>query len=281
MQYSLILCSTLALCFGLQAFALRAVGGKTVKSESNFFSSLARIQSGIRDDPRAMLLGSSITGRLPDRASGFSGLVNMGCDGGSAVDALMAMDAGLLPAAPYLLIEGNTLGLAIEDRETEISKALRAPWFELGTRFDVVSATARPAAFLYSKLLTGKIGAVGSPNDTTAELTTKRYVPNLDSVHLASSGEERMVEKVSKIITRLGHKGTKCWIVILPPQIAVGSTQHNLAIALAATARIPFLDLGAGLPAAEIKLTDGVHMAPQSAALTARALLRELANTDP
>jgi hypothetical protein len=63
----------LATCFGGQWYALRMSGGRTVKSEPNYFSSLARIQSGVRESPRIMLLGLSMTGRLADRAGSGGG----------------------------------------------------------------------------------------------------------------------------------------------------------------------------------------------------------------
>ena len=99
MRYALPFALTLALLFTVQTLALRAVGGRTAKSESNFFSSVGRIQAGTTGKVDAMMLGSSITGRLPDKAQGYAGWANMGCDGGSAVVTLRAMDKGLLPAA--------------------------------------------------------------------------------------------------------------------------------------------------------------------------------------
>ncbi|MEO8616420.1 MAG: hypothetical protein ABI600_14845, partial [Luteolibacter sp.] len=47
---------------GLQTVALRASGGKTLKCESNYFSSIARIQTETKGKSEVMLLGSSITG---------------------------------------------------------------------------------------------------------------------------------------------------------------------------------------------------------------------------
>jgi hypothetical protein len=276
MRYVLILLPTLGACFGIQALALRAVGGKTAKSESNFFSSVARIQSGARGEPEVMFLGSSITGRLPDRTNGFKGVANMGCDGGSAADALRAMDRGLLPAAPLLIIEGNTIFLGIGGKETEIAQAMKSPWFAFGRRFEPFSATARPAAFAYSKLLARKIGAAGSPDGVPEPPVIRPYVPAKNAVQTANEGEQALVEELAAIIGRLETRGSKCWMLILPPRIEPGGNQHNLVVAIAARARIPFWDLGSGIPQQRIALTDGVHMAPESAALTVREVLREL-----
>ncbi|MEO8617237.1 MAG: hypothetical protein ABI600_19015 [Luteolibacter sp.] len=223
-----------------------------------------------------MLLGSSITGRLPDRTYGFKGISNMGCDGGSAADALRAMDRGILPAAPLIIIEGNTLGLGASPKETEVARAMRSPWFEVGRRFSAVSATTRPSAFLYSKLLAGKIGAAGSPDGKDEDVSTKPYIPRKDSVSLKSSRERLLVVELADIIGRLAERGTLCWVVILPPKIRLDSPQHDLVVALAAEAQVPFWDLAAGIAPGKIQLTDGIHMAPASAALTVRELMREI-----
>jgi len=273
--YFPILIVTFASLLGVQALALRAVGGKTAKSESNFFSSIARIQSGSQGTPEIMLLGSSITGRLPDRANGFTGFANLGCDGGSAVDALRAIDQGILPTAPQLIIEANTLLLALEPKETEISSAMRSPWFQVGRKFPGFSATARPAAFFYSRLLAGKIGAAGRPDGETVTVPTAPVMIEKGSANMTGEREEKLIHEITGIIERLRKRGTECQIVIMPPGVAPGEFQDSLAKAIAADAHVPFWDLGAGIPKEKIQLTDGVHMAPESAALTVRTLARE------
>lgn len=273
MRYTLLLFVTLSICFFLQSLALRAVGGRTTKSESNFFSSVARIQSGARGEPRIMFLGSSITGRLPDRKDGFAHTANMGCDGSSAVDALRAMDEGLLPAAPLLIIEGNTLFLGIGGRDTEISRAIRSPWFAVGVKFQSVGAAARPAAFAYSGLLSQKIGSAALPEGTSVKLATEPYIPAANSVSLTNIDEQKLVDELAGIIGRLSERGTKCWVVILPPKIKAKTPQHNLVVALAAKAGVPFWDLGNGIPSDKVKLTDGIHMAPASAAVCVREII--------
>lgn len=265
----------LGACFGVQALALRAVGGRTGKSESNFFSSIARIQSGSRNNPEIMLLGSSITGRLPDRANGFTGFANLGCDGGSAIDALRAMDKGILPIAPLLIIEANTFPLGLASRESEISQAMRSPWFQAGRQFPGVSATARPAAFFYSRLLAGKIGTPGRPDGEIVAVSTAPVLLPPGSVKMDEENERQLVTEISAIIGRLQTRGATCRIVTMPPGVDSGGFQDRLARAIAAEARVPFWDLGTGMPGDKIRLTDGVHMDSESAALTVRTLARE------
>lgn len=159
MRYLIMAAASLGTCFWAQSILLNAHDGRTNKSESNFFSSVARIQTGIQDQPKIMLLGSSMTGRLPDRTRGFPGVSNLGCDGASAVDTLRAMDEGLLPTAPQLIIEGNTLSRGTSQESSEISRAINSPWFKAGLIFRNLGATARPAAFAYSFLMSHQLRA--------------------------------------------------------------------------------------------------------------------------
>ena len=117
----------LAACFGVQTIALRLVGGKTVKSESNYFSSIARIQNANRENevpPRVILLGSSMIARLGDRTASVPGVVNMGCDGGSAFITLRAIDRGELRAAPVIVVEANSLAIELQHRGKEIAESI-------------------------------------------------------------------------------------------------------------------------------------------------------------
>lgn len=276
MRYLLPLVLTLAACFGIQAVALHAVGGRTTKSESNFFSSLGRIQAGARGEPGVMLLGSSITGRLPDRANGFDGFANMGCDGGSAVDVLRAMDEGILPSAPWLVIEANTLRLAMDGRGSEIGDAMRAPWFAAGLKTPSLSAYARPAAFAYSRLLASRIGSFSTEGglDDLGVHSTPMVPKPTGASHLPE--EEALVDELVTLLGRLQQKGSKAVIVWLPPA-RDGWRVPAWMLDAAARADVPFWDLGQQAAPGTVTLTDGVHMAAPSAARTVRSLEAGLA----
>lgn len=271
MHYLLILIVTLGACFGLQVFALRAAGGKTTKSESNYFSSIGRIQLNVRGNPKVMLLGSSITGRLPDRANGFDGFANMGCDGGSAVDVLRAMDEGILPSAPWLVVEVNTLVLALEDRSNEIGRALRRPWFAVGLKVPIFSAYARPAAFCYSRLLTNRIGSF-SAEEGLEDLGVSSLPQVPEKAGLAhSAAEEALVQELVAILRRLEDRGSKAILVWFPPARDCEDVPGWI-LDLAARADVPFWDLGQQAEPGTVTLTDGVHMAAPSAARAVRSL---------
>ncbi len=277
--YLTILVATVAACFGLQHLALKAVGGRTAKSESNYFSSLARIQAGTKGQPEIMLLGSSITGRLPDRSQGYAGISNLGCDGGSAVDVLMAMDQGILPAGPLIVIEANSLTIAVAAPRTEISLAMEGWWFQLGLRWAALSATARPSAFAYSMLLGRRTGMAETPGQggTLGQQTLPGPVAPAAGTALAEV-DRQFVGRVSEIIGRLQARGSRFVIVWLPPKRAAGAGPVlGVAIAQAVArqtgARWWDLATDATVP---VKLTDGVHMDSSSAAKTTRSLLEGL-----
>jgi hypothetical protein len=274
--YNIVFGISLVLCFILQAIALNIVGGKTIKSESNYFSSLARIQSGIKDNPTVMFLGSSITGRLPDRKFGFKGCVNLGCDGGSAVDTLTAIDSGIIAPATNIIIEGNTLIRAIEQNESEISKAIKSSWFNLGNHMFMINSTARPAAFLYSSLLKNKIGENTGPGCCNVNITTVPYIPNSNPQIYLSSDYERFAIKISETINRIRTRGVNIFIVMFPPTVARNSISYNIALAVALKSKIPFYDVAAGFDNNVISFTDGQHMTPISSTLIMNVITRDL-----
>lgn len=274
MHYTLILTLTLAALFGLQSFALKQSGGRTAKSESNFFSSVGRIQAGAADGVKLMVLGSSITGRLPDRAQGVEGTANMGCDGGSAVDALRAMDAGILPVAPRLVIEANTLHLALEKKPSEIGSAMKRPWFKAGLQVPNLAAYARPSAFLYSKLLERRIGGFDlKPGEDLGESGKPQAVPAGQAVSLKPE-EESLVAEIHGILDRLSRRGTQAMIVWLPPTRPSTSLPPPWILELARRSGIPYWDLSQQIQPGTVTLTDGVHMAAPSAARTMASLVK-------
>lgn len=272
MRYSALFLIVTACCFVLQAVALQRVGGRTTKSESNYFSSLGRIQAGATGKPEIMLLGSSITGRLPDRAQGFPGLANMGCDGGSAVDTLRAMDAGILPTAPVMVIEANTLPLALRENTSEIGKAMKSPWFAAGLRLPLLSAYARPSAFLYSKLLVARTGSFGTYDPATDLQVKSRPAPVSQNSGNFSPSEANLSAELIGIIKRLEKRGSRCVFVWLPPGRGGGGGISDWITHIIAESDAEWWDLGTECDPSLITLTDGVHMAAPSAARTATSL---------
>jgi len=270
-RYSIIITLSLVFCFVAHGFVMQRSGG-AAKGESNYFSSLGRLQSGARGNPEVMVLGSSITGRLPDRNHGFDGWANMGCDGGSAVDALRAMDAGILPAAPLLIIEANTLHMPLEPN-VGIGDGLRETWFQLGIKIPSIASDARPASFLYSKLLAHKIGSFETADiDGDLGVGSRPELVTRNSSLELNPAQEALVEEVRSILERLQNKGSQAVIVWLPPARKGGDFRLALSREMARRSGSPFWDLGQEAAPGTVQLTDGIHMAATSAARTMRSM---------
>jgi hypothetical protein len=273
MKYPSIIIFTLVLCFSAQLLALRSSGGRFTKSESNFFSSIGRIQAGTVGKPEVMLLGSSITGRLPDRAQGFGGFANMGCDGGSAMDALRAMDKGILPVAPVLVIEVNTLSRALDPIASEVGVAMERPWFGIGMKVPAVSAYARPSAFFYSLLLARKVGDYGDPvNGESLEVNSLPVAVEAKESPRIRPREAELKEEIVAIVRRLSARGAKVVFVWMPPGRGDGSGIHDWIHATITESGSLWWDLGQEADAGLITLTDATHMSAPSAARTVISL---------
>jgi hypothetical protein len=263
-RYAIGFIAIFAACLGLQTVALRLSGGKTLKSESNYFSSVARIQTETRGSPRVMLLGSSITGRLGDRAQKVAGVANLGCDGGSAMVTLRAMDEGILPAAPVLIIEANTLAYEFEKRGKEISAAIHADWFKVGMTAPNLGATARPTAFAYSWLMARKSEGVPSPGTGLLPIATKPHKLDPATAPVLDEKSAALVDEMAAILGRLKNKGCNIYLIMLPG-MPKDFPRKEIAVALACESGVPWWDLTEGLPEGAVGFTDGLHLDAASA----------------
>lgn len=280
MRYLIITLFTLVACFAAQALALRSCGGRFTKNESNFFSSLGRIQAGAQKGVEVAFLGSSLTGRLPDRSHGFKGVANMGCDGGSAIDALRAMDRGLLPVAPVLVIETNTMIRAIDPKPSMIANALERPWFQIGRNVSFLSAYSRPSGFFYSILLAGKIGSFDSGDAPDLRVTSKPQ-PVSEPPRDWDDAKEKLITEIAGISTRLRKRGSTTVFIWLPPGRPEGQAPPAWMVAMAARSGSPWWDVGQDADRTLVAVTDGAHMAAPSAARTVRTVLDGLRRAEP
>jgi hypothetical protein len=282
MRYLLTISITLAACFSMQAVALRAVGGRTSKSESNFFSSLGRIQAGTRGNAEVMVLGSSVTGRLPDRLHGFAGVANMGCDGGNAMDVIRAMDKGILPSAKCIVIEANTLHYALDEKPTEISQAMQRAWFRVGMRWPCVAAYARPAAFFYSPLLARRSGDFWQlPSGTDLGVTSRPCQVTHIPTEVLTPRQLALIHEFSEIIGRLHAKGARTLLVWMPPTRSDAVPPPAWILELARHSGLAWWDLGQEAAPGTVVLTDGVHMNSASAARTMVSLMKGIGHEYP
>jgi hypothetical protein len=274
-RYPIALLVVLAACFAVQTGALRLSGGRTVKSESNYFSTVARVQTQVDTRPRIMLLGSSLTGRMADRAEPVPGVANLGCDGGSAMITLRAMDHGVLPVAPILVVELNSIAYDLKGAGLDIGDAIASQWFKLGRRYPNLGATARPTAFAYSWLM-----ARGATAQTFSHeplpITTTPAVLTGDATPLADPAAEKLVGEALGILSRLREKGVRIYLVTIPPGEFPGSVEDDVAHSLAIRSGLPYWDLNAGLPPGAVGYTDGHHLDAAGAQRVLVTLMKEL-----
>jgi hypothetical protein len=277
-NYILTLTLSLAACFGLQTLALHLVGGRTTKSESNFFSSIARIQTGAAEPlAEVFLAGSSLTGRFPSRTEEFPEVANMGCDGGSAAVVMRAIDKGILPLPPILVIEGNTLYREQGGGKSLVAEVMDSPWFSVGRKVPNLGATARPAAFAYSILLERKVGRADQGEKLALPVTATASIPPPGLEPLPEKAAS-VVAELAEITARFRERGCRMLIVQLPPGAAPEKMNTRMPYELARVAGIPLLDLSKDLPPGSVRYTDGIHMAPASAAAALRSILAALEN---
>jgi hypothetical protein len=279
MTYALTLTFALAACFGLQSLALNLVEGRTTKSESNFFSSIARIQTGAAEPVAdVFLLGSSLTGRFPSRSAEFTDVANLGCDGENAAVVMRGIDKGILPLPPVLVIEGNTLYRELSPTGSVVAGVIDSSWFKVGRKVPNVGATARPSAFAYSILLERKVGRADDGERAPLPVDSKPVIASASDMSPLPQDAADLVAELSQLIKRFQSKGTKILIVQLPPGAAPESLNTRLPYALSQQAGVPILDLSRNLPPGTITYTDGIHMAPASAASALRSILAALEN---
>lgn len=198
----------------------------------------------------------------------------MGCDGGSAAITLRAIDSGILPAAPTIVIEGNTLLHDLEHKGHDVADNLDSLWFRLGCHLKNFSATARPSAILYSALLGRRIEKSASAHGELLPVTDKPSIQN--RTERLPVDAESLVRELADIFDRLQAKDIRLMLVTLPPASDQSTLNIQIPKALSEQSGVPLLDLTTDLPPNAVDYTDGVHMAPSSAAAALRTILAAL-----
>jgi hypothetical protein len=92
---------------------------------------------------------------------------------------------------------------------------------------------------------------------------------------LPKSAEE-LVAELLEICGRFRERGCSILIAQLPPGDAPETMYTRIPYELSRTAGIPMLDLTKDLPPGSVRYTDGIHMAPASAAAALRSILNAI-----
>jgi hypothetical protein len=254
------------MCFSLQAFFRYALDMRTGKSESNYFSTMSRFQSGASPAAEIALAGSSITGRLPGRESGNQEIANLGSDGGPALDGIRLIVMGQIDAPKWLVIEANTLYGGVGFGETLIVKGAQGLWFDVGARLPLLGAAARPSGMLYAKMLRRENVLRGEAFDVKLNTLATEQVDLLkDFTH----EEKKRFDEYVSALTELEKRGVNFLIVTYPAGLMREREvflMKNTIAELSKRFPISYLDLASQIPAEELQFTDTVHLNPESAA---------------
>lgn len=273
-RFAFGLLTALAAAFLAQTLLLKGPAARLPKGESNFFSSLARIQAAARQPNSVTLVGSSLTGRLPGMESGNAGVGNLGVDGGSTVEGLSLIDSGRVGCGPVLICETNTLLVGVGGKPSLLTRSVGKPWFEAGRKCVNFSAAARPSSMGYAGLLKWKRGA---PESTGMPFVVMDHSEvSLAIPHEFSDAEERRILEVITMLGRQRSKGIGILLVKLPGGVqepGYAAKVRAAAAAVSSAAEVPMIDLEAILPRRELSFTDGAHLAPGSAARVLATIL--------
>jgi hypothetical protein len=270
MRFFLGLLMTLILCFVMQALCYYGLDCKTRKGESNYFSTRIRFQAAAREPAVIAFAGSSITGRLPGREAGNKDFSNLGSDGGPALDGINMLVNGKIPLPEWLVIETNTLFGGVGYSDSIISRNSDNLWFKVGVRYPLLGAAARPSSMLYNRLLYRTPRP--SSNLFPLELSADEYY--LDETRYASldgltMDERKRLEDYRKALFHLRQKGVKLVLVKYPAahmSERESNVEKTIVSIISNEFNISYLNLVQQIPRNRLQFTDGVHLAPESAA---------------
>lgn len=256
-----------------QMQAMRMLEGNWGKGESNFFSSLARVQNAAERPARVALVGSSITGRLPDRSSGFPEVVNVGIDGGSALDGLRAIDQGVIQVTDEVVIEINTLSVGLHAEGVQVAGSLSSPWFRAGLKFPAFAYRARPTGMFYS--WARNRGTRPKPEDGGVLKEGFGLPAEPDRFQVPQFGPEEAarIDQISNLVLRAKSRGLKVTLVQYPPAKDEESVHFSMARVIAQRCKVPVWNLGDQIRPEAVEFTDAVHLTGGSAAEVLKVLI--------
>lgn len=250
-------------CAILQWSGAYGFGWKSSKTESNYFTSLARFQAAASGAPAEVtLVGSSISGRLPGKEADNPAAANLGTDGGCLADGMRMLVEGRIKAGKWVILETNTIERAVKYEASPILKAVGGPVFQAGARIPLFSYQARPSGMLYNGLLKRPpAGATLQHFPFNRSVLPKGIQPR-DGV------EKKQLDELIHMIATLRASGSRVILVEYPsaPIRPEGREITDRATAyVAEVADVPFVNLDQQIPHEDLQFTDGVHLAPGSA----------------
>lgn len=273
----LLLAALLAAGYGLLA---RAGLWRAELAETNFDANLIRLQSFLFErPPHAVLVGSSITGRLlPSYFTGTSlaPMANLGLDGSGT---LFALELICTNPVPVVIIEENTFLRPPNSNEQLLAQTLLGFNFRLSKYFPLLRARNRPSSILYTWVkLRGRehaTAAVVEPAAASAPGVAPLPSPSEDATF------ETVHNQLRNEIKKLLEHGCRVVILRLPSGQSLTSATDRAATlgeTLAREFSLLRVDLGQECASRgeSITFTDGVHLSAGSARQASRLLAEVL-----
>jgi hypothetical protein len=253
-------------------------------AETNFQANLIRLQAFLFDPPpRAVLVGSSLSGRLlPDYFDGtqLAPLANLGLDGSSP---LFGLDLTLTRPPPLVIIEVNTLLRPGDANDKLLAATIRGFGFRLSRCLPILRARSRPSSMLYTWLKLRRNDAAGIPPDAPPDATNEPPALTVTPPPSRKPNYGVSQDRLRAQIQALRARGCRIVLVRLPAghrSASSNNATHDFSDDLAQEFNLRQFDLGAefssrGRP---ISYTDGMHLTPASARAASRLLAELLAS---
>jgi hypothetical protein len=263
-RYVLAVCAAAAVFVGVNQVAVNALGTPSVAENNSQVVILRAQQYEFGDVPRAVLAGSSISGRLKadDFAEAGYPLANLGLDGLSASFGLdIILEQATMPEV--VLVEVNTLDKPVGANAETINEVRRGFSYDLARSLEFMRAESRPSTVVYDQLRTRRNSGF-TVEPTSVPIIETLVAPGAEP----DTGAE--VVAVEKSIQDLQASGVQVLLVVLP----TGEDEADaLQVGEAVSSRtgVPLLDLS-GLGDEPELYTDGTHLTPIAATKVAQEL---------
>jgi hypothetical protein len=279
-----ILWLTILLATGF-ALLVRITSWRAELAETSYQHNLIRLQNFLFDaPPRAVLVGSSLSGRL--LSSYFDGtaiapVANLGLDGSGPA---FGLDVVLKRSPRVVIIEENLLLSPPTSNEDVMVDAMQSLRFQSAKYLSMLRANSRPSSMLYTWAKSRRPPAA----DISPALTPKPATTNTPAVlPLApsnSAGPPSAKEKLRAQIKALQDRGCRIILVRLPTAQRFTSRDNNnfaLGDGLKREFNLAQIDLDqeCARRGYVMKYTDGFHLAPLAARQAAQVMAELVAGS--
>jgi len=265
---------------GLLAFAIfvLAVPTRAEFAETAYQANLIRLQAFLfGSEPKAVLVGSSISGRMLSSyfdSTPLRPLSNLGLDGSGPVFGLKLV-SNRPPA--IVIVEANRFYKAPDSNDVMLHDAMEGRLFRAAQQIPFLRADRRPSSLLYSWVKLRREGNPSRPQPNGTNQDPQYNVwPNPAQIPLEMEPLKKMT---STVLRSLREKGSYVVVVRLPTGHlrALDVDGLLLASAIVGELELPTIDLESECLSRgyNLEFTDGIHMTPASARHSSQ-LLAEL-----